>query len=69
MSETRDCPRPDIPKCSSSEENPVGATHPESERAVALHAVALLRLRQPLEAVQELELFLKTKPESLVVLL
>jgi tetratricopeptide (TPR) repeat protein len=43
-------------------------THPESDRAVVLHALALVRLRQPLDAVQELDQFLKTKPDSLIVL-
>ncbi len=41
--------------------------HPESDRAVVLHALALVRLRQPLAAVQELELFLKNRPDSLVI--
>ena len=42
--------------------------HPESDRAAALHALALARLRQPLDAVSELEEFLKGNPDSLVVL-
>lgn len=42
--------------------------HPESERAVVLHALALVQLRRSPDAVRELGQFLKSKPDSLVVL-
>ncbi len=43
-------------------------THPGSDKAVVLHALALVRLQQPFNALQELEQFLKITPDSLIVL-